>query len=214
VPPLTYDPGRFHVTSFDEAANIILTPETSTTKARWDTETPYFLDLIGRCCQIGSQALVLDYGCGIGRLSKGLIERHGCRVVGADISATMRAHAELYVNDSRFLACAPEALDWLGLRFDAAISVWVLQHCLRPHDDIARIKARLAPNAPLFIANNDYRAVPTKEQPWANDGVDIAAELDARFVREKRERIPAEIIPASLADITYWGLWRNVSGNP
>ncbi len=207
-PRVTYDPSRFTIRTANEAAAIILTPESSTTEARWRTETPYLLHLIEEHCRIGADSVVLDYGCGIGRLSRELIQRHGCRVVGADISPSMRAHAEFYVNSPRFVCCAPEALDWLPIEFDVALAVWVLQHCENPAADIGRIKSRLAARAPVFVANNDYRAVPTLEFPWWNDGIDIAALLDGSFEPLERWRLSPKIIPASLAQITYWGMWR------
>jgi len=45
------------------------------------------------------------------------------------------------------------------MRFDAALSVWVLQHCATPGEDIARInKARSSRAAICFVANGNLRS--------------------------------------------------------
>ncbi len=83
---LTYNPEIFSVPKLSQAKNIILTAESSTTEERWKTETPMLSALIAAQNQIGPDTVVLDYGCGIGRMAKELITRHGCRVIGVDIS--------------------------------------------------------------------------------------------------------------------------------
>src|SRR5947209_11388253 len=114
--PLTYNPKVFEVNNLAEAMSIILTPEGSTTAQRWETETPYLADLIGQHCAIEAGSLVLDYGCGIGRLAHELIKRHGCRVVGVDISPSMRALSVVYTRSDRFMSCSHEMLDDLIAR--------------------------------------------------------------------------------------------------
>jgi len=100
---LTYNPGVFNVNSIPAAMSIILTAEDSTTEARWRTETPYLADLINKHFELSANSLLLDYGCGIGRMAKELIGRYGCRVVGVDISPSMRSLAPMYVASDRFL---------------------------------------------------------------------------------------------------------------
>jgi len=191
---LTYNPGVFAVDSIPAAMSIILTAEDSTTEKRWRTETPYLADLINKNLELSPNSWVLDYGCGIGRIAKELIARHGCQVVGVDISPSMRALAPMYVASDRFFACAPAMLDGLierGIAFDAAISVWVLQHCLYPGDDIARIKRALRPHGKLFVMNDTRRAVPTREVAWVNDGIDLRSELGREF-KQLAEGAPAK----------------------
>jgi 2-polyprenyl-3-methyl-5-hydroxy-6-metoxy-1,4-benzoquinol methylase len=127
-----YDPEVFAVgTDLQEAKNIILTEEGTGyyPDERWERETPYLTDLITEKCGITERTTVLDYGCGIGRLAKTLIDRTGCFVVGTDISYDMLALAVRYVASPRFVATPPNALD-LFYQFDVAISVWVLQHVI------------------------------------------------------------------------------------
>lgn len=77
----TYRPDVFDGTDIDSAMRIILTEEAgTTTEERWQRETPYLVNEIGRALELDAQSRVLDYGCGIGRIAKGLIDRYGCRV--------------------------------------------------------------------------------------------------------------------------------------
>jgi SAM-dependent methyltransferase len=207
----TYFPEVFDAPDVRHARGIILTPEAATTDFRWETETPFIGDLAARWLAPAPETLVVDYGCGIGRMAKELIDRHQCSVIGVDISADMRRMAGEYVGSDRFLACSPQTFDLMvarGLRCDAAISVWVLQHCLKPAEDIARIGRALRPGAGVFIVNNVNRAVPTRELGWANDGIDIKALLAQHFEPLASEAMPREIVTESLAGITWWAALR------
>jgi cyclopropane fatty-acyl-phospholipid synthase-like methyltransferase len=58
--------------------------------------------------------VVLDYGCGIGRLAKAMIDASGCSVVGLDTSPEMRKLADDYVGSDRFIAVSPSQFDALS----------------------------------------------------------------------------------------------------
>jgi len=196
APPVevVYFPAVFDADTVDRAKSVILTQEgpEATTERRWAVETPYVAELIGQAVTLGRDVMLLDYGCGIGRLAKLLIETHGCFVIGVDISASMRSMAVDYVASDRFIALSPEQLDTLaagGLRFDAAICVWVLQHCLNPDEDVARIHRAMAPGGAVFVLNMPKRAVPAirssgadEQFIWAHDGIDVAAQLTSAFL--------------------------------
>ena len=94
---LTYLPQVFDVLNMQSAREVILTHEgAASAEERWQTETPYVADLIENALSVTSETTLIDYGCGIGRLAKELITRHGCRVIGVDISINMRALAVDY----------------------------------------------------------------------------------------------------------------------
>ena len=209
---LTYNPDVFLVNDLEAARSIILTAETSSTDERWKTETPMLADLMAQHCALGPDSVVLDYGCGIGRMSKELISRHNCRVIGVDISPAMRALSVQYVDSDNFFACPPNMLRVLldgGFRFDVAISIWVLQHCLAPADDIGHLRRALKPGGGLFVANNVHRAVPTRERGWANDGVDIRETLVNTFALQAGETFQSPAVPSSLSGITFWAAFKN-----
>ena len=139
-----YNPEVFNVADMKQAKEIILTNEGpgANSETRWAFETPYLVELMLQTFSLRSDMVVLDYGCGIGRMAKALIEASGCSVIGVDISASMRRLAIDYVQSDRFLAVSPGQFDTLvrvGLRVHTAIAIWVLQHCFNPADDIARI---------------------------------------------------------------------------
>lgn len=208
----TYDPAIFDVGNMDAARAIILTPEGVATEERWRVETPYLVDLIGHALPpIKPGDLVLDYGCGIGRLAKELIARYRCRVVGVDISRSMRALALDYVGSEDFFACSPAMFDALverGLRVRAAVSAWVLQHCEHPHEDADRIRRALVPTGNLFVLNNIHRAVPTKKG-WANDGIDIKKLLADAFTLRKSGLLPKDKIAPAMATLHFWAAFAN-----
>ena len=91
---------------------------------------------------------VLDFGCGIGRLSKALLEQYDCRVLGVDISPDMRRMAAEYVNSDRFSVISYEMFCALaergGLKADCAIAVYVLQHVFDPAHAIKLLSRAVA----------------------------------------------------------------------
>jgi SAM-dependent methyltransferase len=181
-----------------------------TTAERWEAETRNLVDLLGRITPLDSNSCVLDYGCGIGRLAKGLIDRYGCRAVGVDISARMRDLAREYVQSDRFVVCSPDELDQRvagGLRATHACACWVIQHCLDPDDDLERIHSALSDGAWLFVLNSNLRWVPTS-RGWVKDGISVEKLLAARFEMVAKTDNPSEVVSPILAGQSYSMLLR------
>src|SRR5665811_598275 len=109
---------------------------------------------------------------------KALIDRFGCSVVGVDISKSMRSLAREYVDSDRFKVCAPECLEALNQKFDAAIAIWVLQHCFDPKATIDQIHSGLKSDGRMFVVNDHHRIVPCREG-WVSDGKDVLALIKA-----------------------------------
>jgi SAM-dependent methyltransferase len=171
---------------------------------------PTWRGLAGEQLGLRGGELVLDYGCGIGRLARALIERYDVRVIGVDISPEMRAMAPPYVDSSSFSAVSRRVLQAMassGFRADAALSVWVLQHCADPGEDIDLLAGSLRPGAPLLVVNTVRRAVPTKEIPWADDGRDVRAELARRLKPVREGRLDPQVVTAHAADHTFWATY-------
>jgi SAM-dependent methyltransferase len=203
----TYNPDVFNVRDIPQAMRIILTPEDSTTEARWQIETPHVCDLIAQAVDIKPDSFVLDYGCGIGRIAKELIARHGCHVIGVDISPPMRVMSVMYVASDRFAAVTPELLTALserGFRFDAAAAIWVLQHCPSPAHDIARLRAALAPSGRLFVLNGENRSVPTRDAGWYDDRLDIKGMLAGEFDMLNQGRLAPDKTTDRIMQTTFW----------
>ncbi len=189
--PAIFRPDVFEVATLDQAMRITVTPESGTsTEERWAKETRYLIEDIGNFLKIGPPSRVLDFGSGVGRLSKELIERFGCRVIGVDASKSMRLLSPGYVLSDQFVIWSPEVLDQMvarGFRVDFAISLWVIQHVLDAKDVIARIHRALAPGGLFYVLNAETRCVPT-DQGWVNDGFDVQAALRQSFVEEESPR--------------------------
>lgn len=201
-----YDPNVFDVANVDEAKRIILTAkETCAVEARWEKETPYLADDIGKYFSPTEQSTILDYGCGIGRLAKQLIARYNCVVIGVDISDSMRKLANRYVDSDRFHAISREdllALVRQGFQADYCLSIWVLQHCPRVLEDISLIKAALKSQGLLYILNNYRSAVPTNHG-WVNDGIDTFKLLLDHFSEQEHDHLPYSVAEKTLCDFTY-----------
>jgi len=206
VMALTYRPDIFDVNDLESAKQIILTQEPgTTTEERWEYETPYLVDEIGRALGLDHRSCVLDYGCGIGRIARGLIERYGCSVVGVDISTSMRQLAPGYVQSDRFAACAPGMLDRMiaqGFRATHACACWVIQHCEAPAVDLARIDSALVSNGRLFVLNNNDRCVPT-DQGWASDGISVEKLLTEKFDKLAKGNLPEAITTSEIANCSF-----------
>jgi SAM-dependent methyltransferase len=213
APAANYLPSVFDVRDVEEARRIILTPEAgTTTDERWTRETPWMVERILEHCRVDAQSAVLDFGCGLGRMAKALIDATGCFVIGVDLSTSMRQLAPGYVASPRFAAVARPMLDLViarGLRVELAISIWVLQHVARPDPDLRRLHMALRDGGMLFVANNLRRAVPT-DRGWAHDGVDIAARLDALFARTWRGALPPVVGGDVLPDASFVAAYRRL----
>ncbi len=210
-----YRPEVFSVDSIEEAKGVILLNEGGqSTEDRWARETPYQAGDIIDCLELNESSLVLDYGCGIGRLAKELIERAGCFVVGVDISLEMRVLANSYVSSGNFSAMSREAFlaqVQRGLRIDHAVSVWTLQHCLKPAQDIGLIARGLTPKGRLYVTNTKRLCVPTWSG-WSDDGTDVGALL-ARTFRPLAERsLPGEIFEAVTTQNSFCRVYAQRAG--
>ena len=216
----TFNPDIFAAGSLEAAKKIILTTEAPDAVAewRWQAETPYLADLIIDRLHLHCDYTLLDYGCGIGRLAKQLIERCGCSVVGVDTSESMRALSAGYVSSDRFVVCAPEMLVQLahrGLRLNGAIAVWVLQHCLTPGEDVALIQFCLERNGELFVVNNKTRALPTREYGgWIDDGMDVKEIVSRKFTHIREGQLDPVHVSQTVSNFSFWAQYRLFDATP
>jgi len=194
-----YRPEVFDATDEESARAIILTPTVGlTTEQRWAVETPYLATRIAELLDLDAPDTIIDFGCGIGRLSKALIEATGCSVVGVDISAQMRGMAAGYVDSPRFRAVSPDELDHMvrnGWRADAAFACWVLQHCPDAEGEVRRIVGALHPASDIVVVNlTDSQAIPV-DVGWSLQTLDMRALLRRHTAEIMTEPLPPEVNP-------------------
>jgi SAM-dependent methyltransferase len=212
-----YYPEFFDTRDIESARAVILADEGLGvgTDERWEIETPYTMELIDQSISPTQDMAILDYGCGIGRLSKTLINTYGCQVIGVDTSRQMREMALTYVDSMRFSVYSPDEFDGQiasGVLMDAAISVWVLQHCFAPADDIDRIRRGLASDGRFFVLNMPQRAIPAivndvpgnPEFIWGTDSVDVQQLLLSSFDLTSRGVPDKSRAPHMVGDGVFW----------
>ncbi|MDU2063642.1 MAG: class I SAM-dependent methyltransferase [Sporomusaceae bacterium] len=201
-----YDSGIFNCKSLQAAKEIILTAENGVpTEKRWAEETAWLLQLLCRHFT-KPKGLVLDFGCGVGRMSNPLVAL-GHSVVGVDASENMRRFANEEVMGEAFTAISPAMLDQLldaGLQFDLALSVWVLQHCYDLIGDAGKIIRALKPGGGLFIVDMNHRAVPTNAG-WVNDGKNVFSHLSQELELVAKYRFDLAGAPANLRQHAWIG---------
>lgn len=186
-----YFPQIFIPKNLEHAKEIILS--TDPTGEKWIRETEVTANFVVRACvearlPLGRNNILLDYGCGIGRIAKKIIELTDCTVLGSDISPGMLHHSIPYVNSERFIPCPQPGIDLLsqaGLKVDGATAIWTLQHCLNPAEDINRIYEILKPNGLFFVLNKYARYVPVTPVNnyvrWHDDKIDILKCIEGKF---------------------------------
>ena len=205
---LYYYKDMFKVRDLQEAKAIILTEEQQggDYQERWDRETEYMQGLFAEGLGDLNGKTILDFGCGIGRLSKALLQQYDCHVLGVDISPDMRRLAQDYVADDRFSVLSYEMFCQLGgtgrLQVDCGLAVYVLQHVYDPAHDIQLLQQVVKDR--LFVLNLQHRAVPVldsetgakkfylDQQPEAQ--ADVTKLLEARFTLQKQLPLDADKI--------------------
>ena len=209
---VAYDPSRYlDIETVDEAVSIIVTgTENLTCQQRWNDETKVLMRLIERV--IKKDSWVLDYGCGIGRLAKPMIQHLKCKVIGVDFSPNMRALAASYVDDPNFFALDPAMLDILKEHYvDAAVAVWALQHCLDLKEAIWDIWTAVPPDGSLIVVNNKTRCLPVENGEWDDDGLNVDEMIQhGGFERTAIGALEDSIAPGWMKDATFWAVYRRV----
>jgi len=211
---IIYTPTVFDINNIDDAKKIILTNEGEGlgTNERWRDETTYLSKSIRKKLKLNENSIVLDFGCGIGRLAKELIAKTNCRVIGVDISLSMRNLAVEYVNSRNFEAISPEDLVFRinrGFRFDCAYSIWVLQHCVNPKSEIDLIQSSLKKDALFYVLNNKVTAIPTN-RGWVSNGIDILGLLQSKFEEIKNKEAPKKVFGKKGSDAIFISVLKNL----
>ncbi len=204
VDEISYDPQIYDVMTLKEAKHAILSPD------RWEKETLFTVDHVGEILGLALGVEVIDYGCGVGRIAKGLIDKYKCSVVGIDISESMRKMSIGYVKSTRFLAISVDELKDIvdkGYKADHAIAVWALQHCLDVEQTIGLIKKSIKKGGVFYVINDFKMLIPTKKG-WVDNGIDVLNILSREFKAELR-MLPTHAFNSDIIKKSYIGVFKN-----
>lgn len=172
----------FDPVTLDNAKNIVLSDDPNNPN-KFITETNQLVNVILDTWLIAENTLILDFGCGMGRISKQLIDRANCSIIGLDQSLVMLQHATQYVNNSKF---TPVQQYNEVNSIDVVLSILVLQHVEYPLDAIQNIYNIIKPGGYFILVNEPVRLVPSELTDdgwiiWNNDNVDIHSLVASKF---------------------------------
>lgn len=175
----------FDVTTFEHAKHVVLTSDPDNPN-KFDNETTFLIDTIAEQNILNPGSVVLDFGCGMGRVSKKLIERFDCNVIGVDISDSMLTFANIYVSKPRKFKSMTSYT--VPNTIDVVISTFVLQHVQDPKTEIETLCNTLKVGGYLVLVNENKRFVPSdvdrnRYVVWNDDGFDVFGELSSRLNR-------------------------------
>lgn len=181
---MTYIKETFDAQTLAHAKDIVLSPDPAHPD-KFREETQYLVDFIASQDLVAAGSSVLDFGCGMGRIAKELIERFGCRVAGIDMSARMLLFARQYVGSERFSA----TFSYEGSDMDVAVAAFVLQHVEDPEKEVKAIANALKPGGTLVLLDDGKRFVPSGVDAqsfvvWRDDGADVIIIVSKYFTNK------------------------------
>lgn len=175
----------FKPKSFNEGQHAVVgNCNNFTMEERWEKETPVFAEAILKRWSGGS---ILDYGCGVGRISKAIIEKNpAINLYGVDASQDMLNQASEYVNSETFTASLPTKIPE-DTKFNVIYCVYVLQHvpAIEIREILSRIHYHLEEDGFFIYCSSDYRMAIRHDSPGFFDdrflGVDLREEVGRFF---------------------------------
>lgn len=178
---MTYIHEVFLPQTLEAAKHVALTSDPQDPQ-KFARETHFLVDFLLAQRLVSADTHVLDFGCGMGRVARALIEQTGCRVEGTDTSPAMRHFAQEYVSSPKF--CVSQAPTVVA---DLALACFVLQHVEYPEHEVENIYQHLTPNGTLVLVNEPRRFVPSGVDRdgyvvWNDDRLNIEQILGEYFV--------------------------------
>jgi SAM-dependent methyltransferase len=117
---------------------------------------------------------VLDLGCGVGAMTRRLIQRGAARPVGVDLSITQarEARRSTPLSGATFLAADGAALPFPDAAFDLVYTSWFFEHVPRVRAALSEALRVLAPGGSLWAAEVENSSLvvwppsPALEESW------------------------------------------------
>lgn len=166
----------FNQPSPESAKQVILTNYAGyTTDVRWEIETHDEVSMLKKNIQPSGK--VCDFGIGIGRISKPLLEdMQGISIVGVDSAENMLRYCKEYVPKELQNRLELISFDDIGQiktdSIDFVICIYVLQHIPANlfEGAVYQLNRIIKPEGLLYLLNtNKFRAVPNGRPTWFND---------------------------------------------
>jgi SAM-dependent methyltransferase len=180
---MSYLKEAFYPANLEHAKHIALTSDPSKPN-KFQEETQSIINMFRPSAYISSKSKVLDFGCGMGRMSKALIDEYQCEVIGVDTSPGMRKYAPEYVGNTEKFKCL-ESYD-IPESINIAFCFFVLQHVEFPQKEIDNLTKVIVPNGYLALLNEPHRFVPSGVDKnnyviWEDDNFNIESALFENF---------------------------------
>lgn len=182
---MSYIKECFDVTTFNQAKHVVLSNDPNNPN-KFEQETNFLVDTIEQqeFISLNENSVVLDFGCGMGRVSKEIIRRFNSKVIGLDISPSMLRFAKLYTGTvDKFEATheynTPNSID-------LALSILALQHAENAQKELDNIIDTLKDNGIFVLLNEHGRWIPTGVDnngfiEWSDDGFDVIGYANSKL---------------------------------
>jgi SAM-dependent methyltransferase len=181
----------FYPRDIGHAKEICLSPEPGVSY-KFDMETDTTIRMLLDNDYVFNDSIVGDFGCGVGRIPKGIISNLGCDVYGFDFSQPMLNTAIEYVNSKKFIPIHTPLSDKeyveFSNKFDLITSIYVIQHSPTPNEDIDFIYNSLKSNGKFISVNEKKRFIPTEIDKnnfgliyWEDDGLNVDELISKKF---------------------------------
>jgi len=180
---MSYIKEVFEPTTIQHAMHICLTSDPENPN-KFLEETSFFVKAISEYDIINPDTKVLDFGCSMGRISRGFVEYFGCNVIGLDANENMLKFANIFVGNPKKFTTVTEYKEKETI--DVAVACFVLQHVQDPDKEIQTIYDSLKLGVHLILLNENIRYVPDDVDRgnfiiWKDDEYNIFSALDKKF---------------------------------